>query len=554
MKKNILRLCLALALMVFACKQDENLSLSPAIQTPSKKNTFQTSAVSDYGTYTITCVAGGKYIEVDGNIIYNEKFQDSKLLVQYGPTQAGNLWQKWQVIYKTTANNTKYYHIMNLHSGKLLSVPGGFTIAGLQLEQYPNYGSDAQLWRIQELGTTGTYNITNKATGLAITNKNASTVDGTPIVQEALGTADKQKWRMNAVAADVYRDDAVVRFFNRNSASQGSVAFDQGNSVPLTYGTNNGKVLWITQDAWDGASLQSNTKFNCNSFHSYSNSVLIQPSINDWHPGNTPNITISNSTSAKPKQVFNIYPGTSWNWAGPGVEIGDKVYVQCDEGNGLDPISQSLYQLTQSTTSNQWTAVRTTPAGMSNQVAIRYQTGMVKGTDGYVYAFGSQATGFGYSGNVYVARFPITNPQAWTFWNGSSWTNTPTTGDAARISDALTGSNSVAFLNGKYILMTMNQGFNCDGNRGIYLSTSTSPTGPFTARKLVYTIKEYFYGQYARYYTPIIHPEFSNGRDELLLTYSLNFSACGLNSCQDGYMDPYFYRIKGVRVPYSLLP
>ena len=99
----------------------------------------------------------------------------------------------------------------------------------------------------------------------------------------------------------------------------------------------------------------------------------------------------------------------------------------------------------------------------------------------------------------------------------------------------------------------MDQGFNCDASRNIYIATATSPTGPFTTRKLVYTINEYFFGQYARYYTPSIHPEFNNGRNELLVTYCLNYSACGVNSCQNGYMDPYYYRVKGVRIPYSVI-
>lgn len=550
MRKNHSNLGFALSLfMIIGCKQDGDLSIS---ESPSKKLiSSKTSAVSDYGTYTINCVAGGKFIEVSGNITNNEKFQDSKLLVQYGPTQVGNLWQKWQVIYKTTVNNIKYYQIMNLHSGKFLGVPGGFAISGLQLEQYLNLGNDAQLWRIQEIGTTGTYNITNKGNGLAITNQNSSTADGTPIVQETLGTADRQKWIMNAVTADTYRDDAVVRFFNRNNTSQGSVAFDQGNSIPLTWSSNNGKVLWITQDAWDGTNLQSNGLFACAGFHSYSNSVLIQPSKANWDPNATPNMTIPNSAQGKPRQIFNVQPNSSWSWSGPGIEIGSHVYVHVEEGQGLTPTNQSLYDMTQST-GTQWNVVRTTPAGLSGQATIRYSRGMVKASDNYVYVFGSESTNFGYGNAVYVARFPTSNPQSWTFWNGSSWVSAPSTAASAKIADAL-GTLHISYLDGKYILMTMDNGFNCDAPRNIYISTSTSPTGGFSQRIQVYKIQEYLKGQYAQYYTPVIHPEFINGRNELLLTYSLNFSACGVDPCTNGYKDPYYYRVKAIRVPYSLI-
>lgn len=558
MKRKFLICTAAAVLLVFSCKQNDSL-LSPEGTQSFHENSaaLTASSVSDYGTYTISCVAGGKFIEVSGYPTYNEKFDDQRKLQQWQASISGtgdiDRWQKWQIIYKTTAGGIKYYHIRNLHSGKLMDVPSGSSQSGLQLQQYAEFllPADEQLWKIEEVGTSGQYKIINKGNGLAVTNENASTANGTKITQETDVSANKQKWILTPIPADSYRDDAVVRFFNRNSTSQGSVAFDEGTSVPLTWSSNNGKVLWITQDAWDGSSLQANQMFNCNAFFSYGNSVLIQPSTSNWNNSATVNMTIANSAQNKPKQIFDIQPNNTFAWPGPGVEIGNKVYIQCGEGSVLSLSNQSLYILTESS-GTQWTTQRTTPAGMSGQNAINYATGMVKASDGYVYAFGSQSTGFGYSSNIHVARFPVSNPQSWTFWNGSGWTNSPTTGTTARVAEGL-GSSAVSYVNGKYVLMTMDQGFNCDASRNIYIATATSPTGPFTTRKLVYTINEYFFGQYARYYTPSIHPEFNNGRNELLVTYCLNYSACGVNSCQNGYMDPYYYRVKGVRIPYSVI-
>lgn len=558
MKRKFLICTAAAVLLVFSCKQNDSLISPEGAQSFHENSAALTaSSVSDYGTYTISCVAGGKFIEVGGNPAYNEKFDDQRKLQQWQASISGtgdiDRWQKWQIIYKTTVGGIKYYHIRNLHSGKLMDVPSGSSQSGLQLQQYAEFilPANEQLWKIEEVGTSGQYKIINKGNGLAVTNENASTANGTKITQETDVSANKQKWILTPIPADSYRDDAVVRFFNRNSTSQGSVAFDEGTSVPLTWSSNNGKVLWITQDAWDGSSLQANQMFNCNTFFSYGNSILIQPSTSNWDNSATVNMTIANSAQNKPKQIFDIQPNNKFAWPGPGVEIGNKVYIQCGEGSGLSLSNQSLYILTESS-GTQWTTQRTTPAGMSGQAAINYATGMVKASDGYVYAFGSQSTGFGYSSNIHVARFPVSNPQSWTFWNGSGWTNSPTTGTTARVAEGL-GSSAVSYVNGKYVLMTMDQGFNCDASRNIYIATATSPTGPFTTRTLVYTINEYFFGQYARYYTPSIHPEFNNGRNELLVTYCLNYSACGVNSCQNGYMDPYYYRVKGVRIPYSVI-
>lgn len=537
-------------LALVACKQS---LVTPIEQPRQARSEISAAALTDYMTVTLRNVKSNKFLEVAGNHVQNTKYKDNTSLqqwetsVSFGDTDR---WQKWHLIYRTTVNGTKYYQIRNLHSGKLIDVPSGTNVSGTVMQQYTSFilPADQQLWRLTEV-STGQYRIINKGNGLALAVAGGATGNGTQIVQETVVNDSRQYWIINQIAEDTYRDDEVVRFFNRNSASLGSAAFDQGNTIPLTWGANNGKVLWVTQDAWDGSQVQPNGMFNCGSFFSYNNSVFIQQSKTDWNPNNAPNMTIANSTSGKPKQVFNVQPGTTWTWSGPGIELGDKVYVHCGEGNGLTATGQSLYRLTQNA-GTQWVAERTLPNALNSQTNIIYSTGMVKPGDGYVYAFGSEAVFFGYGSYLHVARFPESNPQAWEYYNGSTWTNTPVTGESSKIADAR-GSNSVAYLNGKYILMTMDQGFNCDPDRNIYIATSTSPTGPFSAQTMVYTIREYFKEQYTRYYTPVIHPEFDNGRNELLLTYSVNFSACGLTECEGAYIDPYYYRLKGIRVPYA---
>jgi acetone carboxylase gamma subunit len=545
MKKTFMYLTALLSFVtLLSCNKTQTKPLQKSLLASSS---LAAATISDYAIYTFQCLSGGKYIEVSGNPLYNEKFSDQRAITQYASSVSnGNIdgWQRWHIIYKTTVNNVKYYYIRNVFSGKLLDVPGGSHTSGTQLQQYAEFifPSDEQLWSIT--ATDSAYRIINKGSGMAVTNAGSSTTNGSAITQETAGTGNNQKWRLVERVADTYRDDNVVRFFNRNGTTQGSVAFDQGTSIPMS----NGNVLWITQDAWDGASLQANGKFSCNSFFSYGNSILIQPTANNWN-SDAPNMTRDSSAQNKPKQICDIQSGNSFAWPGHGVEIGSHVYIQCGEGSGLNATNQSLYDITLKS-GNKWQVKRTLPAGMSGQAAINYAAGMVKAADGYVYVFGTQGTGFGYTLNVHVARFPVTNPQSWTFWNGSSWVSTPVTGDAARIGDGL-GTSYIAYVNGKYVMVIMDQGFNCDNTRNIYTATASSPTGPFTARTQVYSISEYLYGNYARYYTPAIHPESINGRNELLITYCLNFSACGVEDCVDGYLDPYFYRVKAIRVPYS---
>ncbi|RYE16125.1 MAG: hypothetical protein EOP51_26395, partial [Sphingobacteriales bacterium] len=498
----------------------------------------------EFGAFTLKNQPANRFMQVNGDITYNQKFKDNaKIELSTTLDVTPVLWQKWHLVYQATRDGVKYYQIRNLFSGKFLNVPNGVTADGVQLEQYQEDASLNEAWRIIEV-KAGTYILVNAKTGLALTALGSSGSVGAKVVLAANTGAAEQKWTITPLQPETYRDDNVVRFFNRNNPTQGSVAFDQGTSLPLS----DGRVLWITQDAWDGSSLRSG-KFLCNFFFSYNNSVMIQPTITDWNPEHTPNMTITNNIQGRPKQIFSNQPGTDWSWPGLGVQIGNNVWAQCGEGKGLGGTNQSLYKLTPDA-GNVWKSVRYTPAGMSGQVNIGYATGMVKAGDGYVYSFGSKGLDFGYSNEIHVARFAESDPLTWTFWNGSTWTSN--IASSAKIGTGL-GNVTVNYINGKYVLMSMDQGFNCETKRDIFIATANSPTGPFTAAKYVYTIQEYLGGKYARYYTPSIHPESVNGRNELLLTYSLNFSGCGVESCEGGYLDPYYYRVKGIRVPYSVI-
>ncbi|RYZ97773.1 MAG: hypothetical protein EOP47_20900 [Sphingobacteriaceae bacterium] len=538
MKRQLIICSVAVSLfLVQSCKKTESLTAEKNAEGSSKLRV--NAPVSDYAEYKISCVTGGKFIEVNGNPGANQKYQELQTLGQWQATgdDEKDAWQRWYVVYVTTVSSVKYYNIRNSFSGKVIQSPNSTSGAQLQQARTPLLGlPDAQLWRITEIGTTGQYNIVNKGNGLRIANAGGSTTNGTAIIQETTNTDNRQKWVFTLRTPSTYRDDYANRIFERNGTSQGSTSFDEGTSIPLTWSSNNGKVLWITQDAYDGASLQPNSMFNCGQFFSYGNSMFLQTNIYDWAS------TGANITRGGNKRIVDIQSGNSFAWPGPGVEIGQHVFVHVGEGSGLSMSNQSLWDITQSTTTA-WTGVRTLPAGMSGQTNISYATGMVK-SGSTVYAFGNAGT------DIHVAKFATSNPQAWTFWNGSAWVASPVTGTTARVATGNT-NNAMGFVNGKYVLMTMDNGFFCGGTRGIYISTATSVTGPFTAPVKVWTIQEKLNGGDARFYTPSLHTEHVNGRNELLLTYCLNYDACGQGSCSGAYLDPYFYRVKCIRVPYS---
>jgi hypothetical protein len=60
-------------------------------------------------------------------------------------------------------------------------------------------------------------------------------------------------------------------------------------------------------------------------------------------------------------------------------------------------------------------------------------------------------------------------------------------------------------------------------------------------------------GHFPFFYLANPHPEFDNGRNELLITYSINGYESCFNSCINGRMDPNVYRPRAVRVPFKAI-
>lgn len=529
-----------------------------------------TGELGNYDVFTVQNTSSEYFMDVAGDILFNEKFKDHAPVVQQESTLnyefLPDKWFRWYFIYKETENDVRYFQIMNAMSGKYLHAPESASTEGLAIEQFAASGpqEDQQLWQVSEV-TNGKYKIVNKSTGLALTvgsyDKNEA------VVLSAFSGADDQLWKLYPYELCSYRDDEVVRFFERNDKSSGSTAFDQGSSIPL----DDGQILWITQDAWDGWQLTDNNLFQSNHFFNYGNSMFLQPSKDNWNPNDAPNIERENSAQDRPRQICDIQPNQTFAWPSNGVQLGGKVYLVCGEGSGLAADGQSIYELWPKQ-GNTWNSVWHPLPSISSYDKITYATGMVQPGDEYVYVFGSKVDLTQFS--LYVARFSENDPlNTWTFWNGTEWVDNPPADDpeldAAKIFEGQGASVAVSFVNGKYVIASLDQGFWETTEHFIRMSTSDSPTGVFTEQKRVYDICENIYGTQARYYTPNIHPEFDNGRNELLVTYSLNYNANekqditvnengekvvdGVAVTNGGYIDPYFYRVKGVRIPYSML-
>jgi len=560
----------ALLLIFQSCKRNETLK-SPGddVNKPSKLG--PSSAPSAYGTFQLSNVYSSQVMEIrnDSNLLKPQTTPANLQQNANGNTGAGVAeHQKWYFIQQNTGTITSStpFKIMNAETGMFLEAPNG--TSGTQVWDDHSNGYPSQIWYFHQV-TGQTYYYIANANGLVLTDHGNSTANGAPITEETLANTTDQYWNLTSISNEAYRDDAVVLFFHRGAVANTTVAWDQGNSIPLTNGANNGKILWITEDAYASSQLQTNGYLYCQVF-SYHNSGILQPTTTNWTSSSAPNITTTSNAGTGISELEIIKsPGahnSTYSWPGMGVEIGSNVYLYTYESaNGSTPANQVVNEIAESTSSTIWGGVtRLTPGGMSGQTKIGYSVGMIKkSTNDTVYVYGAESTYFN-ANSIFLARFPTSNPSAWTYWRGHSWTSTPDTTSA--LSGQLTiGSGTtaqancaVAYVNGKYVMMQMDLGYFCDPSpHGIYISTSTSPFGPFSAPKLVYTIQDWYNGHLAKYYTAALHGEFVNGNNELLVTYCLNYNgsggSCSTTTCFGGNQDPNYYQIKGVRIPYSLI-
>jgi hypothetical protein len=536
MKKLIL-LAVGFGLMLtLSCNKNEKAVQPQIAVSDPTLHKLKLNGAGDHRDMYITCLGSGMVLEIGSTSLINGGTANQ---TTYLGAQPGHANQKWKII----DQGNGFYKLMNLGSGKYLEAPA----TGTQAIQNQLNATDAQLWQCIEIGQYA-YKVINKANGLALTDHGGSHVDSAPVTLEAYADNNSQYWSPTLIPDEAYRDDEVVRYFMRTS---GSEAFDGGASIPLA----TGQSLWVTGDVYYNQ-LLSNGELRCNQIFNYHNSMLVQPASHSWDP----TLTV-NSLSPQGVQLFRPANTKSLIWPSAGVNLGSHAYI-----HGLEVTTGTLTSVNQYMCDVTWsgsgvnanTVIPLTIPGMSGQTAITYTLGMIKATDGYVYAYGSG----GFLGaSIFVARFPQSNIMTWTFWDGTTWAAAPTTASAAVVAQAPINNNAVSFINGKYVLISMDYGFTCDTkSHNMYSYTATSPTGPFTHKTLVYTIPDSKQGHIPVFYNPFIHPEFDNGQNELLVHYCVNFYAKNdgkggscLTNCSntDGTEDPNDYRLKAVRIPYS---
>lgn len=152
--------------------------------------------------------------------------------------------------------------------------------------------------------------------------------------------------------------------------------------------------------------------------------------------------------------------------------------------------------------------------------------------NGYYYVYGSNPQ-VDFTAPLHVARARLVEDQLreWAFFNGNSWVPDPSESKPLQgIDIPVSEQFSVFTHDNRFILLTQDR-FQPE----IYTYTAETPVGPWSHKKLIYTIPE---GNDSRLFTynAMAHPQYGE-KSELLVSYCVNAQNFG-----DLYRDASIYR------------
>ncbi|MCX5356473.1 MULTISPECIES: RICIN domain-containing protein [Streptomyces] len=138
---------------------------------------------ADLGTYKVINRNSGKALDVS-----NASTADGATLIQW--PYGGGTNQQWSLLPNTDGS----FRLANVKSGKLLQSPN--STQGTTLTQESDNGGDNQWWKLVPSATSGYYRLVNVRTGWCADVANASTTDGTNVIQWPVTDGSNQDWQI----------------------------------------------------------------------------------------------------------------------------------------------------------------------------------------------------------------------------------------------------------------------------------------------------------------------------------------------------------------------
>ncbi|MHB8341859.1 MAG: DUF4185 domain-containing protein [Mycobacteriales bacterium] len=313
-------------------------------------------------------------------------------------------------------------------------------------------------------------------------------------------------------------DSALERlFYSYGNASPGNrwTGSDGAYSVRLP----DGRDLWLWGDTFLGTVNADGSRDPQGFIH---NAWTVQNAN-----GSLGATLYTSSPVLGPKAWINPADPATWYWLGDAVVQGDTLYQFLwhigGAGGEFDVLDAeiatfSLPGLTlEKITASPGTYLPSTQAGGS----VLYGVSVVS-TGGYDYVYGCEDGLFGlkYLHVARVADGQLTNPTAWQYWSGSSWSSVEA--DSVRVLDNGADEMSVVRTRSGYRAVIQNE----TNGPEIYAYSSPSPEGPWGDRMLLYRTPTV--GGTLITYNAKEHPELDRPT-HIVISYDVNVTSADPN-------------------------
>ena len=106
--------------------------------------------------------------------------------------------QAWNVVFD---QNTGYYSIFSVLSGRSFDIPGGSKSSGVLIQQYSSNRTPAQQWRLLQT-SDGRIEVVSALTGKALDVPGGSLSNGNQLQMYQVNHTDAQKWTFNTSPID----------------------------------------------------------------------------------------------------------------------------------------------------------------------------------------------------------------------------------------------------------------------------------------------------------------------------------------------------------------
>ena len=335
-----------------------------------------------------------------------------------------------------------------------------------------------------------------------------------------------------------YKDSAFTAVFRQTS---GLVASDGALSIDL----GNGKSLWLMGDSYIDNFDAATGTVPC--LFQVRNAGFLLDVAN---PAANPQTLLG---SGSPKSYFALGSDNNyWFWPGCGYRQGDTAYVYLERLHLTGGSGSFAFENVDTQYVGKVHIPTMAVAGyytLGPQGGIHWVHGTVE-DGGFRYIYGTRANGFGEdvllsrqaAGNIYAPR---------EYYTGSGWSNNIS--DVQKLKDEFTSSFHVSKVNGKYVMLTTEFSVDCNQGKEIYSYTASAPQGPFGNKKTVWKVDDLKDGNYPFFYLAYAHPEYDNGKSELVISYCINGYGSCVSGCVNGRKDPDIYRPRVVRVPFGVM-